>query len=322
MIDRRTLLAGGLVASLPGAVHAQGKYPDKPIRMIVPFAPGGATDIAGRAVSEAMSEILGQQVIVDNRPGSGGNIGVTAAASAAADGYTLMTGTQALLTQNPHLYANLQKNPQTDLVPVACAFKTDMILVASPKIGLKTAQEIIALAKSTPDTLSYGSAGNGSAAHILMELLKSRTGTQMKHVPYRGTGPALTDLVAGFLDLMIDSMASAIGQIQGGAIVPVAGCGPTRNPRFPDVPTMTEAGVKDYEAVAWLAVFAPKGTPDPVIATLHETIRAALAKPAVVKRAEGAGLDLDYAPPPELAKRIATETVLWEQVIKSAGIKL
>lgn len=216
-MDRRTLLLSGLAgALLPGQAAAQARYPDRPIRMVVPFAPGGATDVAGRVVADALSEILGQPVVVENRSGSGGNIGVTAAATSAPDGYTLMMGTQALLTQNPYLYVNLAKNPQTDLVPVANAFKTDMILVASPKLGIITVPDIVALARAKPDTLNYGSAGNGSAAHILMELLKSRTGMVMRHVPYRGTAQAMTDLVIGTLDLMIDSMPSALGQIQGG----------------------------------------------------------------------------------------------------------
>jgi tripartite-type tricarboxylate transporter receptor subunit TctC len=259
---------------------------------------------------------------VENRAGSGGNIGVGLAASAASDGYTLMMGTQALLTQNPHLYADLPKNPQTDLVPVAGAFKTDMIMVASPKLGKTTVPDIVALARQKPDTLNYGSAGNGSAAHILMELLKSRAGIQMRHVPYRGTAPALTDLVAGTLDLMIDSMPSALGQIEGRNVVPIAVCGPARNPRLPDVPTMAEAGIKDYNAVAWLALFAPKGTPAEIIATLDAAVKASLDKPQVVQRGEKAGLDPDYRSSADLARRIVEESALWSQVIKDAGIRL
>jgi tripartite-type tricarboxylate transporter receptor subunit TctC len=322
-MDRRTLLLSGLAAVLlPGKAAAQRSYPDRPIRMVVPFAPGGATDVAGRVVADALTEILGQPVVVENRSGSGGNIGVTAVATSAPDGYTLMMGTQALLTQNPYLYVNLAKNPQTDLVPVANAFKTDMILVGSPRLGITTVPDIVALARAKPDTLNYGSAGNGSAAHILMELLKSRTGSVMRHVPYRGTAQAMTDLVAGTLDLMIDSMPSALGQIQGGNVVPIAVCGPTRNPRLPAVPTMTEAGIKDYQSIAWLAVFAPTGTPEAVVSKLEAAIKTALVKPQVLQRAETSGLDGDYAPSADLGNRIASEAILWSQVIKAAGIKL
>lgn len=322
-MDRRTLLLSGLAgALLPGQAAAQARYPDRPIRMVVPFAPGGATDVAGRVVADALSEILGQPVVVENRSGSGGNIGVTAAATSAPDGYTLMMGTQALLTQNPYLYVNLAKNPQTDLVPVANAFKTDMILVASPKLGIITVPDIVALARAKPDTLNYGSAGNGSAAHILMELLKSRTGMVMRHVPYRGTAQAMTDLVIGTLDLMIDSMPSALGQIQGGNVVPIAVCGPTRNSRLPAVPTMTEAGIKDYQSIAWLAVFAPKGTPEAVVSKLDAAIKTALVKPEVLQRAEASGLDGDYVSSADLGNRIASEATQWSQVIKAAGIKL
>jgi tripartite-type tricarboxylate transporter receptor subunit TctC len=322
-MNRRTLLLSGLAgALLPGQAAAQARYPDRPIRMVVPFAPGGATDVAGRVVADALSEILGQPVVVENRSGSGGNIGVTAVATSVPDGYTLMMGTQALLTQNPYLYVNLAKNPQTDLVPVANAFKTDMILVASPKLGIITVPDVVALARAKPDTLNYGSAGNGSAAHILMELLKSRTGMVMRHVPYRGTAQAMTDLVIGTLDLMIDSMPSALGQIQGGNVVPIAVCGPTRNSRLPAVPTMTEAGIKDYQSIAWLAVFAPKGTPEAVVSKLDAAIKTALVKPEVLQRAEASGLDGDYVSSADLGNRIASEATQWSQVIKAAGIKL
>jgi tripartite-type tricarboxylate transporter receptor subunit TctC len=319
-MKRRAFLAGTLLAAMPGLAAAQ-KYPDRPVRMVVPFAPGGATDVAGRVTASALSDVLGQPVVVENRAGSGGNIGVALVATSPADGYTLMMGTQALLTQNPYLYANLSKNPQTDLVPVAGAFKTDMIMVASPKLAKTTVQDIVALAREKPDVLNYGSAGNGSAAHILMELLKSRTSTQMRHVPYRGTAPALTDLVAGTLDLMIDSMPSALGQIEGKNVVPVAVCGPVRNPRLPDVPTMTEAGIKDYNAVAWLALFAPKGTPADIIAALDAAVKAGLT-PQVVQRGEKAGLDPDYRSAADLARRIAEDSALWSRVIADAGIRL
>jgi tripartite-type tricarboxylate transporter receptor subunit TctC len=321
-MKRRLFLAAALLAATPGIAFSQTKYPERAIRMLVPFAPGGATDVAARVTASAIAEILGQPVVVENRAGGGGNVGVSAAATSPADGYTLMMGTQALLTQNPYLYADLPKNPQTDLVAVAGVFKTDMILVASPKLGRKAVQEIIALAATKPDGLNYGSAGNGSAAHVLMELLKSRTGTQMRHVPYRGTSLALTDLVAGTLDLMIDSIPSALGQIEGGNVISIAVCGPVRNPRLPDVPTMTEAGIRDYNAVAWLALFAPSGTPAHIIATLDAAVKAALAKPQVVERGAKAGLDPDYRSSSELAKRIAEEAAVWSQVIKTAGIRL
>jgi tripartite-type tricarboxylate transporter receptor subunit TctC len=180
----------------------------------------------------------------------------------------------------------------------------------------------VALTHAKPDTLNYGSAGNGSAAHILMELLKSRTGSVMRHVPYRGTAQAMTDLVAGTLDLMIDSMPSALGQIQGGNVVPIAVCGPTRNPRLPAIPTMTEAGIKDYQSIAWLAVFAPTGTPEAVVSKLEAAIKTALVTSQVLQRAETSGLDGDYAPSADLRNRIASEAILWSQVIQAAGIKL
>ena len=322
MLTRRALLHAGLFAAAASPLHAQSRWPDKPLKMVVPFAPGGATDIAGRVTADAIAQVIGKPVIVENRAGGGGNLGVEAAASAAPDGYTLMMGTQALITQNPFPYDNLRKDPQKDLVPVVNAFKTDMIMVVSPKLQAKTLQEVIALAKARPDAMNYGSAGNGSAAHILMELFKVRSGAKITHIPYRGTGPALTDLVGGTLDLMIDSMASSIGQIKGGNVRPIAVCGPTRNPRLPDVPTFMESGLSDYSAVAWLAVFAPKGTPQDIIDRVDTAVKTSLAKPEVADRGVQAGLDVDYLSSADLQKRIVADTAIWSEVIRNAQIKV
>ena len=309
-MDRRTLLLSSLTgALLPGLAAAQPGYPDRPIRMVVPFCPWRCH---GRCRPSCRRRTLG-----DTGPACCGRKPFRqrrkhwrhCRSNVGPDGYTLMMGTQALLTQNPYLYVNLAKNPQTDLVPVANTFKTDMILVASPRLGITT---VPSLARAKPDTLNYGSAGNGSAAHILMELLKSRTGTVMRHVPYRGTAQAMTDPVAGTLDLMIDSMPSALGQIRGGNVVPV--CGPTRNPRLPAIPTMTEAGIKDYQSIAWLA--------EAVVAKLDAAIKTTLGKPQILQRAETSGLDGDYASSADLGNRIASDATLWSQVIKAAGIKL
>lgn len=322
MIDRRTLLAAGLAALMPLEGPAADPWPTRPIKMVVPFAPGGATDIGARVLADDLSKELGQPVVVDNRSGAGGNIGAELAAQAPADGYTLLMATQAITTFNPHLYTKLKFDPRHDLAPVGMAFATDMVLVASPKLGASTLREVIALIKAKPGQLNFGSAGNGSAAHVLFELFKSMAQLDIQHVPYRGTGPALSDLVSGSLDMMIDSVPSALGQIKGGGVRAIAICGPRRNPRIPDVPTFTEAGLPDYSAAAWLAVFAPVRTPPEIVEKVNAAMKRVLARPESVARAAQAGLDAEWSSAADLAARIRADSDLWGRVIRQAGIKL
>lgn len=321
-IDRRIVMGGVLWALPISRAFPQARWPEGPVKVVVPFAAAGATDTGARNWAEGVSRVIGQSFIIENKPGAGGNVGIEATALAAPDGYTLMMGTQAMITWNPHLYGNLRKDPRRDLVPVAQVYSLDMVMVVSPKLGVKNVAQVIALARSRPGKLNYGSAGNGSAAHILMEFFKAETGTDLVHVPYRGTAPALNDLVAGSLDLMFDSVPSALGMIEGKTVIPVAVCGSKRNPRMPAVPTMVEAGFPKIDAVPWLGVFAPVGTPAAILSRLESATRAAVSDAANAERARKIGLDADFAGATDLARRIERESAFWGGVIARAGIKL
>jgi tripartite-type tricarboxylate transporter receptor subunit TctC len=319
LINRRTLL--GAMATLATApTRAQGSWPARPVRIVVPFAAAGATDTGARVLADGLSRLLGESVVIENRTGAGGNIGIETVATSPPDGYTFMMGTQAMITWNPHLYQNLRTDPRRDLVAVVSAFSLDMVLVISPKLGAKTMADIIALAKSKPGKLSYGSAGNGSAAHILMEFVKAEAGIDIAHVPYRGTAPALNDLVSGSLDLMIDSLPSALGAIQGGIVAPVAVCGEKRNPRLPEVPTMKEAGLPGINAVPWLGVFAPLGTPQAILDRFQMATKEALTIPGNLERATKVALDSDWKSGSDLARQVEVDDKFWGPIIRKAGI--
>jgi len=319
MFTRRIFIAVALGLGMSQMVQAA--WPDRPITIIVPFAPGGATDVSARVLADGLSKELRQPVVIENRPGNGGNIGMEHAAAAKPDGYTFLMVTQALVTFNPHLQAEMKYDPRRDLVPVGNAFQTDMILVVNKSMP-PTLEGIIATAKANPSKLTYGSAGNGSAAHVLAELMKSMAGVDIRHIPYKGTAPALTDLVAGTINILIDSVPSALGQIRSGTIQAVAICGPKRNPRLPSVPTFSEAGLPEYKASAWLGLMAPRGTPDEIVSSLSEAMRHTLSQSEIADRSFKAGMDIDYLPASIFVARIKDDSVLWGKVIRDSGIKL
>jgi tripartite-type tricarboxylate transporter receptor subunit TctC len=285
---RRALLATPLLA--PAAAHAQAAWTaTRPIRFVVPFPAGGATDVVARVLAERLQESLGQPVVVENRTGAGGNIGVENVVRSPADGTTLLMGTTGTLTVNPHLYSNLGFDPLRDLAPVSMAFTTDHVLVVNPQVPAQTAQELLALMRAQPGALSYGSAGSGSSTHTVPELFKLAARVDVTHVPYRGSAPALNDLVAGNVQIMLDQIPSAIGQIQGGRVRALAVTGARRSPLLPDVPTVAEIGLAEAQATSWGAVMAPGGTAAPIIMRVNGAIRDALAQPAVRERLAAAG---------------------------------
>jgi tripartite-type tricarboxylate transporter receptor subunit TctC len=322
MIKRRHLLALTLAASLaPGVGFAQTAWaPQRPMRFVVPFPAGGATDVVARVLAERMQESLGQPVVVENRTGAGGNVGVENVVRSPADGHTLLMGTTGTLTVNPHLYSNMSFNPATDLAPVSMAFTTDHVLIVNPSVPAKTAQEFLALVRSRPGQLSYGSAGSGSSTHTVPELFKMVARIDIAHVPYRGSAPALNDTVAGTVQVMLDQLPSAIGQIQGGRARALAVTGPKRSPLLPEVPTMAEIGLPDAQATSWGAVMVPTGTPEPAIQRLNAVIRDALAQKAVQERLAQAGADAVSSTPAELATTIRSETEKWGRVVREAKI--
>lgn len=316
---RRALLATALAA--PATARAQGAWsPTRPIRFVVPFPAGGATDVVARVLAERLQEALGQPVVVENRTGAGGNIGVENVVRSPADGTTLLMGTTGTLTVNPHLYASLGFDPLRDLAPISMAFTTDHVLIVNPQVAAQTGQEFLALVRVRPGALSYGSAGSGSSTHTVPELFKLAARVDIAHVPYRGSAPALNDLVAGTVQVMLDQIPSAIGQIQAGRVRALAVTGARRSPLLPDVPTLAEIGLPEAQATSWGAVMAPGGTPAPIVLRVNAAIREALAQPAVRERLAAAGADGVSSTPEELAALLRAESTKWARVVREARI--
>jgi tripartite-type tricarboxylate transporter receptor subunit TctC len=316
---RRALIAATLLA--PAVARAQPAWtPTRPTRFVVPFPPGGATDVVARVLAERLQDAFGQPVVVENRTGAGGNIGVENVVRSPADGTTILMGTTGTLTVNPHLYANLGFDPLRDLAPISMAFTTDHVLIVNPQVAAQNAQEFLALVRARPGALSYGSAGSGSSTHTVPELFKLAARVEITHVPYRGSAPALNDLVAGNVQVMLDQIPSAIGQIQGGRVRALAVTGARRSPLLPDVPTMAEIGLPDAQATSWGAVMAPAGTPAPVVARFNAAIREALAQQPVKDRLAAAGAEGVASTPEELATYLRAESAKWARVVREAQI--
>lgn len=319
MIQRRSLLAAG--AAFPLVARAQPAWqPSRPLRMIVPFVAGGSTDVAARLVSDAMGEKLGQPVVVENRGGSGGNIGGEMVARAPADGHTLLMGVTGLLTTNPHIYRSMGFSPSRDLAPVGMCYTSDLVIVVPLSLPAQNLAEFIALAKSRPGELSFGSSGHGASTHTAAELFKIAAGVDIQHVPYRGSGGAMNDLIAGNIQMMMIQIAGAVGAVQDRRLRALAVTGPRRHPLMPDVPTLAELGLPQATATSWGAVMATGGTPAPAIARLNEVLREALAMPTVAQRMTTAGVDPQSSTPEELAAFVASESEKWGRVVREAHI--
>src|SRR5688572_9290405 len=261
-----------VIALAPGSASAQ-TWPSKPVRWIVPFAPGGGVDITTRTIAQRLGPAIGQQLVIDNRGGANGNIGVELATKAPSDGHTLLMATTGNIVINPHIYSRLSFDPLRDLTPVSSAVDVINVLVVHPALPVKSVKELIALAKARPNALNYGSSGPGGSDHIATELFASLSGTKLTNISYKGGAPAMVDLVAGNIQLMIATMAVAVGPIKGGRLRPL---GVTSNKRFelmPQIPTVAEAGVPGYEAVFWFGTFAPAGTPREIVTRLNSEIR-------------------------------------------------
>ena len=323
---RRLQLLGALgacaVAALPLAAAAQD-YPTRPIRLIVPFTPGGSTDILARSIGLELGKAWGQSVVVENVPGAGGAIGAEKVAKAAPDGYTLLMGHIGTLAVNPSLYPKLPYNPLKDFTPVAWVANVPNVLVLHPGTKAGNMKEFVAFAKSNPGRLNYGSGGNGSAANLATEYLKMRTDISLVHIPYRGTAPAVNDLVAGQTQVLFTGVPAVIGQIRNGQLKALAVSGAARVEALPDVPTVNEAlGLKDFEADQWYGVVAPTGTPAPVVAKLNQAINAALNAPELKKRLGAEGAVANPTTPEAFGQYIAAEIARWKPVITSGRVKL
>ena len=317
-----SLVLGGLIGvALASSALAQDAYPTRPVRLVVPFPPGGTTDIFARLIGEKLTQTLGKPVVIENRGGAGGNIGADAVAKARSDGYTLLMGTVGTHAINASLYENMPYDPLTDFAPVAYAAGVPNIMVVSPKVVKATnVQEFIAEAKES-GKFNFASSGNGSSIHLTGELFKQVTGLNMTHVPYRGSGPAINDLIGGQVQVMFDNLPSSIQHVRAGTLRALAVTSASRSPALPDLPTLAESGLANFEATSWFALFAPKGTPAEIITKLNAEVRKALDTPELKKRIEDLGGEIKSMSPDELMAYVRQEHAKWANVVKTSGAK-
>ena len=315
----RQLLAGAAATLLASAALAQG-YPTRPITLVVPNPPGGFVDASARILSDSLAKVTSQAVVVDNRGGGSGNVAYQYVARANPDGYTLLNSYSAYHVGNPNLTPKLPW-AQKDFVPVALITVATNVITVHPSVPANNLGEFISYLKANPGKLSYASQGNGSLSHIGTEMFKLQTQTSMVHIPYRGSGPALQDVLSGQVQVFITTPPSVMGQVQVGKLRGLAVAGKARHPGMPAVPTTLEAGLKGFELEAWVGIFAPAATPADVVAKLSEQIKAALELPETKTRANGAGVELRYLSPAALATLVTKDTDFWAKTIKTAGIQ-
>ena len=315
----KTLAAATLAVAGMGSALAADAYPDKPLTMIVPFSAGGTTDILARIVGQALGQELGQTIIIENKPGAGGNIGAQQASRAKADGYTLFMGTVGTHAINQALYKKLPYDPAKDFAPLSRVANVPNLLVAHPSRPYKTVQEMIAYAKKHPGEVTYGSPGSGASPHVSGALFQSMTGAELTHVPYKGSAPAISDLLGNQIAVMFDNMPSAIQHVRSGKLRPIAVTTAKRSPELPDVPTVAEAGVPGYEATSWFGLFVPVKTPADIQQKLHAAIAKVLKDPAVIKKINDQGGEVVIDTQDGFAKFIDAETKKWGKVVKDSG---
>jgi tripartite-type tricarboxylate transporter receptor subunit TctC len=309
---------------LPGVaaeVSAQEPYPSRPIRLVVPFPPGGTTDLLGRLVAERLSAVYSHRVIVENRPGASGHVGAEQVAKAAGDGYTLVAGTIGIHAAYS-IYRKLNYNPAVDLQPVTILAELPNVLLVPPAFPANDLKEFLALARAQPGRLNYGSAGPGSSIHMVTELFQLMSGVKLTHIPYKGSGPALVDLMGGQIQLMFENLPTALPYIQSGKLKALAVTSLRRDPRLPNLPTVDEAGVPDYSATSWFTLAAPRSVPAGVIEKLNADLLRALSSREAAEEFSKLGIGMVANSPAEAAKFIASETEKWERVVKSARMQI
>lgn len=316
------LSAAAVLCAMTGTAQAQGKFPEKPITLVVPSAPGGTTDFTARLVSDQLAAALGQPVIVENKAGAAGNIGNQTVARAKPDGYTLLVAYSGYQVGNPHLFKKAGWDPIKDFEPVAMMTRAPQVVVTRADLPFKSMQELIAHAKANPGKLNFASSGNGSIQHIAGEMLQQQTGTTMTHVPYKGAGPVVQDLLGGNVDMFITTPASVVSQVKAGKLKALAVTSNTRLASLPDVPTVTEAGLPQFKLDSWFALYAPAGTPADVVNTLNQAVSKILQQPDVKKKSEESGTSTEVMTPAQLGAFTKKELDFWGKVIKKADITL
>lgn len=323
-ITRRTslVLSLGLLAATAGTAASAQSFPDRSITMIVPFAAGGSTDVVARIVAQKMSDDLGQQVIVQNVAGAGGNLGADNVARAAPDGYTILMGTVATHALNPLILKSTPYDPENDFAPISLLVVVPNVLVVNPELPAKNVQELIALLKADPEKYSYASSGNGTPLHLSGELFKSMAGVDMQHIPYKGAGPALNDVIGNQVPIMFDNLPSSSSHIKAGTLRALAVTTAERAPSFPDVPTIAESGISGYETYTWNALFAPANTPADAVSRLNASANKALTDPAVAERMKEFSATIVGSTPEELGAHVKAELAKWKPVVDGAHIQM
>jgi tripartite-type tricarboxylate transporter receptor subunit TctC len=322
LISRRTIAAACAALIGLGGIAAAQDYPSRPVKIVVPFPAGGSNDIIARILAQKLSERMGQQFVVENRGGAGGNIGAEAVASSEPDGYTLLLSAPGPLTSNMALYKNLPFDPTKAFAPVALIAQVPIVLMVHPSVDVKNVKELIALAKAKPGSINFGSSGNGSTNHLAGELLKSMAGINIVHVPYKGAAPAMNDLIAGHIPVMFDNMPAVLPQVQGKKVNAIAVAGAKRAGAMPDVPTVAESGVPGFDASAWFGLVAPAKTPPAVLKKLEGEVAVILKMPDVQKRFTELGAEPGNVSGAAFGKFLADETVKWTKVIQTSGAKV
>lgn len=318
LLSRRTLLAApALIAGT--AAQAQGTYPDKPVRLVIPFVAGGGTSVIGRLFAQYMTPELGQPIVIDNRPGAGGNLAAEHVARSTPDGYTIFYGTLGILAINPALYRTVPFDPLKDFATITRITTAPNVLIVNPAVPATNLQEFIALARARPGQLNYGSGGSGTTTHLSGEMLKAMTGIEITHIPYRGDGPAIVDLLANRVQFMFGNLNGVTQLIQQGQVRPLAITSAQRWPSVPDIPTFDEQGVKGYEISGWSGLVAPAGTPEPIIRKVYNSVQSALRQAPLRQRLGELGLEAIGDTPAEFTRVIEQDLAKWREVVRISG---
>ena len=315
------LVVAAFVLAQAGATHAQANYPNRPIQLVVTVPPGGAADIIARVIGAKLSDALGQQVVINNRAGAGGTTAAAQVAKSPADGYTLLLNTIATHGIGPHIYANLQYDPVKDFEPVILVAKLPLIMVVNAELPLRSVADVVALAKAKPGELTFSSSGAGGAPHLAGEMFKNITGTEVQHIPYRGSGPAVIDLIAGRITMMFDATPSLLPNITAGKLRPIAAASPQRHRLLPDVPSFAELGYPGVDIALWYGVVVPGGTPAPIVQRLNAELAKIVEMPDVRKNLTEQGADLQGGSTEDFATFMRNESARWGAVVTRAGIK-